>query len=191
MASCLKPLPRMSPDTFLRQHGFRIVARPAGKEPTWRRDGRIFSEREAFADPEVDAVLIASSTDTHARLAIAAARAGKAIFCEKPVDLTLAKVEQCIAAVKKAKVPMFVGFNRRFDPSFRSLKERLDAGAIGSLEQVIRTRVYLKKAWQADEVARAHRDVFAGVRPATTFVGAGALIDPDALVEIEATAHVA
>ena len=59
-----------------------------------------------------------------------------------------------------------------------------------SLQQVVRTRVYLKKTWQADEVARAHRDVFDGVRPATTFVGAGALIDPDALVEIEATAHV-
>ena len=93
----------------------------------------------AFSDPQVNAVLIASSTGSHADLSIAAARAGKAIFCEKPVDLTLAKVEQCIAAVKKAKVPMFVGFNRRFDPSFRELKKRLDAGAVGALEQVIIT----------------------------------------------------
>jgi myo-inositol 2-dehydrogenase / D-chiro-inositol 1-dehydrogenase len=94
---------------------------------------------EVFSDPKVDAVLIASSTGSHADLSIAAARAGKAIFCEKPVDLTLRKVDLCIKEVKKARVPMFVGFNRRFDPSFRSLKKRLDAGAIGKLEQVIIT----------------------------------------------------
>ena len=93
----------------------------------------------AFADPEVNAVLIATSTGSHADLSIAAAKAGKAIFCEKPVDLTLPKVEACIKAVNKAKVPMFVGFNRRFDPSFRELKSRLDADAIGKLEQVIIT----------------------------------------------------
>jgi myo-inositol 2-dehydrogenase/D-chiro-inositol 1-dehydrogenase len=93
----------------------------------------------ALRDPNVDAVLIATSTGSHADLSIAAARAGKAIFCEKPVDLTLEKVEACIKAVKKAKVPMFVGFNRRFDPSFRELKKRVDAGAIGKLEQVIIT----------------------------------------------------
>jgi myo-inositol 2-dehydrogenase/D-chiro-inositol 1-dehydrogenase len=94
---------------------------------------------QAFADPAVDAVLIASSTGSHADLSIAAARAGKAIFCEKPVDLTLPKVDACIREIKKAKVPMFVGFNRRFDPSFRALKERLDGGAIGKVEQVIIT----------------------------------------------------
>ncbi|MGH8691835.1 MAG: inositol 2-dehydrogenase [Burkholderiales bacterium] len=94
---------------------------------------------KAFGDPDVDAVLIASSTGSHADLSIAAARAGKAIFCEKPVDLTLAKVDLCIKAVKKAQVPMLVGFNRRFDPSFRALKKRLDAGAVGSVEQVIIT----------------------------------------------------
>ena len=97
------------------------------------------SEKEALADPAVQAVLIATSTGSHADLSIAAARARKAIFCEKPVDLSLAKVEACIREVRKAKVPMFVGFNRRFDPSFRSLKQRLDAGAIGKLEQVIIT----------------------------------------------------
>ena len=97
------------------------------------------SEAEAFADREVGAVLIASSTDTHARLAIAAARAGKAIFCEKPIDLSLKKVDECLAEVKKAGVPMFVGFNRRFDPSFAALKRRLDAGEVGAVEQVVIT----------------------------------------------------
>ncbi len=93
--------------------------------------------KTALADPEVDAVIIASSTDTHATLAIAAAKAGKAIFCEKPIDLSLKKVDACLAAVKKAKVPMLVGFNRRFDPNFSAVKERILQGAIGAVEQVI------------------------------------------------------
>jgi myo-inositol 2-dehydrogenase/D-chiro-inositol 1-dehydrogenase len=102
-----------------------------------RHGAKAAAEREALADREVDAVLIASSTDTHARLAIAAARAGKAIFCEKPIDLSLAKVDACLREVEKAGVPMFVGFNRRFDPSFSALKQRLDAGEIGAVEQVV------------------------------------------------------
>jgi myo-inositol 2-dehydrogenase / D-chiro-inositol 1-dehydrogenase len=109
----------------------RALAEPLG--------ARQAGAAEALADPNVQAVLIATSTGSHADLSIAAARAGKAIFCEKPVDLTLPKVEACIREVKKARVPMFVGFNRRFDPSFRELKQRLDAGAIGKLEQVIIT----------------------------------------------------
>jgi myo-inositol 2-dehydrogenase/D-chiro-inositol 1-dehydrogenase len=91
----------------------------------------------ALADPAVDAVLIASSTDTHADLAIAAAKAGKAIFCEKPIDLSLKKVDACLAAVRRAGVPMLVGFNRRFDPNFAAVKERILDGAIGNVEQVI------------------------------------------------------
>jgi myo-inositol 2-dehydrogenase/D-chiro-inositol 1-dehydrogenase len=102
-----------------------------------RYGARVATEREAFADREVGAVLIASSTDTHARLAIEAARAGKAIFCEKPIDLSLRKVDECLREVEKAGVPMFVGFNRRFDPSFSALKKRLDAGEIGPVEQVV------------------------------------------------------
>ena len=61
---------------------------------------KVASERDALADPGVSAVLIASSTDTHARLAIAAARAGKAIFCEKPIDLSLKRVDGCLAEVE-------------------------------------------------------------------------------------------
>ncbi len=98
---------------------------------------RAATEKDVFADREVDAVLIASSTDTHARLAIAAAKAGKAIFCEKPIDLDLKKVDLCLREVKKAKVPMFVGFNRRFDPSFAALKGRVEKGEIGAVELVV------------------------------------------------------
>jgi myo-inositol 2-dehydrogenase / D-chiro-inositol 1-dehydrogenase len=102
-----------------------------------RHGASVVSERDALADRDIGAVLIASSTDTHARLAIAAARAGKAIFCEKPIDLSLAKVDSCLEEVEKAGVPMFVGFNRRFDPSFSALKKRLDAGEVGAVEQVV------------------------------------------------------
>jgi myo-inositol 2-dehydrogenase/D-chiro-inositol 1-dehydrogenase len=109
----------------------RALAEPLG--------ARQADAAQALADPAVDAVLIASSTGSHADLSIAAARAGKAIFCEKPVDLTLPRVDACIRAVRKARVPMFVGFNRRFDPHFRALKERLAAGAVGKVEQVIIT----------------------------------------------------
>jgi myo-inositol 2-dehydrogenase/D-chiro-inositol 1-dehydrogenase len=91
----------------------------------------------ALGDQSVGAVFIASSTDTHADLCIASAKAGKAIFCEKPIDLSLARVEQCLAAVSIAGVPMMVGFNRRFDASFMALKRRIDQGEIGSVEQVI------------------------------------------------------
>jgi myo-inositol 2-dehydrogenase / D-chiro-inositol 1-dehydrogenase len=93
----------------------------------------------ALADPDVGAVIIASSTDTHADLAIKSARTGKAIFCEKPIDLSLERVDVCLAEVRKANVLMLVGFNRRFDPSFAELKARIAAGAIGAVEQVIIT----------------------------------------------------
>jgi myo-inositol 2-dehydrogenase/D-chiro-inositol 1-dehydrogenase len=104
-----------------------------------KHGARVTNVGTALGDPEVDAVIIASSTDTHADLAIAAARAGKAIFCEKPIDLSLKRVDACLAAVKKAKVPMLVGFNRRFDPSFNELRRRITDGAIGAVEQVVIT----------------------------------------------------
>jgi myo-inositol 2-dehydrogenase/D-chiro-inositol 1-dehydrogenase len=104
-----------------------------------RHGARASTVEAALADPEVAAVLIASSTDTHADLAIAAARAGKAIFCEKPIDLSLARVDACLAAVAAAGVPMLVGFNRRFDPDFAELRRRIGAGAIGAVEQVVIT----------------------------------------------------
>jgi myo-inositol 2-dehydrogenase / D-chiro-inositol 1-dehydrogenase len=104
-----------------------------------RHGASVTDTAKALADKSIGAVLIASSTDTHAELCIAAAKAGKAIFCEKPIDLSLARVDQCLAAVRAAGVPMLVGFNRRFDPNFASLKARIDAGDIGATEQVIIT----------------------------------------------------
>ncbi len=84
-----------------------------------------------FAAPDVDAVLICSSTDTHADLVIAAAKAKKHIFCEKPVDLTLEKVAAALSAVRKAGVKLQVGFNRRFDHNFARVREHVAAGAVG------------------------------------------------------------
>lgn len=93
----------------------------------------------ALADKSIQGVLIASATRTHADLIIAAAQAGKAIFCEKPIDLDLKRTDECLAAVKKSGVKFQIGFNRRFDPSFHALKARMNAGEIGSVEQVIIT----------------------------------------------------
>lgn len=92
--------------------------------------------KEILDDSEIDAVLICSSTDTHAQIIIEAAEAGKHIFCEKPVDLSVDKIEAALAAVEKAGVKLQVGFNRRFDHNFRKVKELIDAGKVGDLHIV-------------------------------------------------------
>jgi len=85
-----------------------------------------------LADPDISAVLICSSTDTHADFVVLAARAGKHIFCEKPVDLTVAKVRAALDAVKQAGVKLQVGFNRRFDHNFRRVRELVENGSVGT-----------------------------------------------------------
>jgi myo-inositol 2-dehydrogenase/D-chiro-inositol 1-dehydrogenase len=92
-----------------------------------------------LGDSSVKAVLVASSTDTHADLIMRSAAAGKAIFCEKPVDLDLARARKCADAVAKAGVTCMIGFNRRFDPTFASIKKRLESGEIGEPEMLIIT----------------------------------------------------
>jgi myo-inositol 2-dehydrogenase / D-chiro-inositol 1-dehydrogenase len=86
---------------------------------------------ELLSNGDVDAVAICSSTDTHAELIAAAARAGKAIFCEKPVSLDLAEVDRALAAVEQAGVPFQIGFNRRFDPAHASVAAAVADGTIG------------------------------------------------------------
>jgi myo-inositol 2-dehydrogenase/D-chiro-inositol 1-dehydrogenase len=87
--------------------------------------------RDVLDDPEIKAVIICSSTDTHADLVSAAAAKGKHVFCEKPVDLTVAKVKKALADVKKAGVKIQVGFNRRFDHNFRRVRDLVQQGAVG------------------------------------------------------------
>src|SRR4030095_6142449 len=101
--------------------------------------GAVADGDTVFADPAVKVIVIASSTDTHADLITRAAAAGKAIFCEKPVDLALERAKSCAPAVAKAGVPCLVGFQRRYDPTFAALKERIDAGEIGEPEMLVVT----------------------------------------------------
>lgn len=113
--------------------------RPAAERIAAETGAKIADTATVLADPAVKALVIASATRTHADLTIAAARHGKAVFCEKPIDLDIGRTDECLAAVEKAGIVFQIGFNRRFDPSFRSLKARIDAGDIGSVEQVIIT----------------------------------------------------
>ena len=99
-----------------------------------RHGAAVASREAALADPAIDAVIIASATDTHAELVEAAARAKKAIFCEKPLDLDLGRATACVAVAEECGVKLMVGFNRRFDPNFARLAEQLRAGRIGGLE---------------------------------------------------------
>jgi myo-inositol 2-dehydrogenase/D-chiro-inositol 1-dehydrogenase len=92
-----------------------------------------------LADADIEAVLIATPTTTHVELMIAAARAGKAILCEKPIDLDMQRVRLCAREIARYDVPIMIGFNRRFDPSFRAVRERVRAGEIGTVEQIIIT----------------------------------------------------
>ena len=89
---------------------------------------------EIIADPTIDAVIVASPTTTHYDLIHSAAAAGKAIFCEKPIDLSADRIRDCLKTVEQGGVPFFTAFNRRFDPNFAHLEQQLRAGVIGDIE---------------------------------------------------------
>ncbi|HEV2559382.1 MAG TPA: inositol 2-dehydrogenase [Microvirga sp.] len=91
---------------------------------------------EAVERSDVDAVLICTPTTTHADLIERAARAGKAVFCEKPVDLSSERIVGCLDVVERAGIPLMIGFNRRFDPHFSALRRRLAEGEAGEVEIV-------------------------------------------------------
>jgi myo-inositol 2-dehydrogenase/D-chiro-inositol 1-dehydrogenase len=87
---------------------------------------------EIFADPDIEAVVITAASVAHAELVTAAAGAGKAVFCEKPMGMTLAEIDRGIAAAASAAVPLQVGFNRRFSADFATARSLIDSGAIGT-----------------------------------------------------------
>lgn len=91
---------------------------------------------EIEADPEIDAVIICTPTNTHADLIERFARAGKAIFCEKPIDLDVARARACLETVRKTGAKVMLGFNRRFDPHFQAVRKAIDDGKIGKVEMV-------------------------------------------------------
>ena len=91
---------------------------------------------QILASADIDAVVICTPTDTHADLIEKFSAAGKSMFCEKPIDLSLPRVKACLAVVEKNKSTLMVGFNRRFDPHFMAVREAIDNGAIGTVEMV-------------------------------------------------------
>jgi len=92
--------------------------------------------REMLASPDIGALVVCSSTDTHTEIIEAAAAAGRHVFCEKPIDTDLARIDRAVAAVRRAGVILQVGFNRRFDPNFRRVREAVVAGEMGTPHQV-------------------------------------------------------
>jgi len=91
---------------------------------------------QIFADPTIDGVLVCSATDTHADLIEQAVATGKHVFCEKPIDLSLPRVQEVVAKVKASKIISMLAFNRRFDPNFALMQQRITAGEIGEVEMV-------------------------------------------------------
>ena len=110
------------------------VYAPAAEELAAKYHTQVRSSDEIIADDAINAVLIATSTDTHSDLIEAATQAGKAVMCEKPVDLSLERARACLEAVSETGRPVMIGFNRRFDPSFAAIRDSLAAGQIGKAE---------------------------------------------------------
>lgn len=145
---------------------------------------------EIFAASEIDAVLIATATETHADYIEAAVAAGKPALCEKPIDLSLERVNRCAETIKGTNVPIQLGFNRRFDPGHRAARDAMRAGDIGNLHQVVITsrdpsmppRAYLEVAGGLLRDMTIHDFDLARFmlddEPAEVFAVAGALIDP-------------
>ncbi|KVL88087.1 inositol 2-dehydrogenase [Burkholderia stagnalis] len=112
---------------------------PSADALALRHGAQVADVERALGDASVDAVVIASNTDTHADLIVAAANAGKAVFCEKPVDLSVARSRECAEVVRRCGVTCMIGFQRRFDPTFAALKARVERGDIGAPEMLIVT----------------------------------------------------
>ena len=112
------------------------VMAPAAKAIADLYGCEVRSIEQILAANDIDAVVICTPTDTHADLIEAFAKAGKAIFCEKPIDLSLARVKACLNVVRDTKATLMVGFNRRFDPHFAAVRAEIDKGTIGVVEMV-------------------------------------------------------
>ena len=112
-------------------------AMPAAAEAIAKQYGCEVRTIEAIlAAKDIDAVVICTPTDTHADLIEKFVKAGKAVFCEKPIDLSLARVKTCLEVVRAAKGTLMVGFNRRFDPHFAAVKAEIAKGSIGEVEMI-------------------------------------------------------
>lgn len=149
------------------------------------------STEEIIADPSIDAVLVATSTDTHSDLIEAATAMGKAVLCEKPVDLSLERAQACQAAVAKTGKPVMIGFNRRFDPNFGALQASLAAGDVGKAELLAITSfdpapppvAYIKVSGGLFRDMMIHdfdmANFLMGAAPVTVTATASSIVDPE------------
>jgi myo-inositol 2-dehydrogenase/D-chiro-inositol 1-dehydrogenase len=165
------------------QYSAQTVARTFGVQS-------VNSAEEIFSSSNVDGVLIASVTSTHADFIEMCVAAGKPVLCEKPIDLDLDRVNRCAQKISGTTVPVQIGFNRRYDPGHSSAREAVLAGEIGELHQVIITsrdpevppRAYLEAAGGLFRDMTIHDFDLArfmlGEEPTEVFAIANALIDP-------------
>jgi myo-inositol 2-dehydrogenase/D-chiro-inositol 1-dehydrogenase len=153
---------------------------------------RVFDGADAALDTaDVQGVMICTSTDTHVDMILKAAARKLPIFCEKPVDLDMKKVERCLDEVKKAGVPLLMGFNRRFDPSFKNVRDRVRAGEVGAVESVTITSrdpqppppAYVKVSGGLFRDMMIHDLDMAryllGEEPVSVFASGSVLVDPE------------
>ncbi|MFC6672908.1 inositol 2-dehydrogenase [Marinobacterium aestuariivivens] len=113
---------------------------PSAKRLTDKYGGQAFASfDDCLQHSDIDAAIVCSPTNTHLEIISQVSRAGKAILCEKPIDLSLERVDQCIALVEEHRVPFMVGFNRRFDPTIAALRAQVVEGKIGKLNMVLLT----------------------------------------------------
>lgn len=146
---------------------------------------------EILGNSEIDAVVICTPTDTHSNLIEQFCRAGKAVFCEKPVDLDVARANECMKVVEETNGKLMVGFNRRFDPDFMALKKAVDDGAIGNVEMITITSRdpgappadYIKRSGGIFRDMTIHDFDIArwllGEEVETVFASASVLVDPE------------
>jgi myo-inositol 2-dehydrogenase/D-chiro-inositol 1-dehydrogenase len=194
-----------------RMHAANIAAHPraalagvfdvdgsAAREVAARHGATNFASAEAiFSSAEVDAVLVATATPTHADYIESAVAARKPVLCEKPIDLSLARVNACAERVSGKGVPIQIGFNRRFDPGHRAARNAAAAGEIGTLHQVIITsrdpgmppRSYYEVAGGLFRDMVIHDFDLArymlGEEPVEVFAIGGRLIDPALMDELD------
>ena len=173
------------------------IHRPSAEEVAAQHGVAAAETAEAvFVDTAVDAVLVATATETHADYIQKAVAAGKPVLCEKPIDLSLARVDACAKAIAGSSVPIQLGFNRRFDPGHRAAREAVRAGEIGELHQVVITsrdpgmppRAYYEAAGGLFRDMTIHDFDLArfmlGEEPEEVFAIGGRLIDPELMTEL-------
>ncbi|WP_439517836.1 Gfo/Idh/MocA family protein [Hydrogenophaga sp.] len=161
-----------------------------------RHDARaVSSVDDILGDPAVAAVVIASSTDTHADLIAACVAAGKPVLCEKPIDLSLARVQQCHELIRERTAHVQIGFNRRFDDHFVALRKAIRDGEVGRVESVhVITRVPSPPPYRyVRDSGGLFRDMtihdfdllrfLLDAEPASVFAQGAALIDPGLAAE--------